>query len=65
MRSSAAGEPRGPALPSGRRAVARSILSDANAARPSALFKQAHRGLRRKIAETTHLIDSTNLRLLA
>jgi hypothetical protein len=45
--------------------VARSILSDANAARPSALFKQAHRGLRRKIAETTHLIDSTNLRLLA
>ena len=51
--------------------VARSTLSDANATRPSALFgellalmiKQAHRGLRRKIAETTYLIDATGLRL--
>lgn len=51
--------------------VARSTLSDANAIRPAALFgellgvmiAQAHRGLRRKIAETTYLIDSTGLRL--
>jgi hypothetical protein len=51
--------------------VARSTLADANATRPSALFgellavmiQQAHRGLRRKIAETTYLIDSTGLRL--
>ena len=55
----------------GARPVARSTLSDANATRPSTLFaellavmiKQAHRGLRRKIAETTYLIDSTGLRL--
>jgi IS4 transposase len=51
--------------------VRRSTLADANAVRPNALFaelltvmiKQAHRGLRRKVAETTYLIDSTGLRL--
>lgn len=55
----------------GAGAVRRSTLSDANAQRPSAMFsellalmmKQAHRGLRRKLAETTYLIDSTGLRL--
>lgn len=49
----------------------RSTLSDANANRPCAVFtelfshlmKQAHRGLRRKIAETTYLIDATPLPL--
>jgi len=49
----------------------RSTLADANAGRPSEVFtdllaamvKQAHRGLRRKIAETTYLIDSTGVRL--
>jgi len=49
----------------------RSTLADANAHRPSEFFselfalmmKQAHRGLRRKIAETTYLIDSTGVRL--
>lgn len=49
----------------------RSTLSDANAVRPAAIFaellavmmKQAHRGLRRKLAETTYLIDSTGVRL--
>ena len=51
--------------------VCRSTLADANALRPSALFadllaamiKQAHRGLRRKLAEATYLIDSTGLPL--
>ena len=51
--------------------VRRSTLSDANALRPSAVFaelfaammKQAHRGLRRALADTTYLIDSTGLRL--
>lgn len=51
--------------------VRRSTLSDANAARPAAVFaellaammKQAHRGLRRKLAETIYLIDSTGVRL--
>jgi Transposase DDE domain/Domain of unknown function (DUF4372) len=51
--------------------VRRSTLSDANALRPSAMFaellavmmKLAHRDLRRKLAETTYLIDSTSLRL--
>jgi len=46
-------------------------LADANARRPSAVFtalfahlaKQAHRGLRRKLAETTYLIDATALPL--
>ncbi|HEY7800298.1 MAG TPA: IS4 family transposase [Hyphomonadaceae bacterium] len=49
----------------------RSTLADANAGRPSEVFaalfaamaKQAHRGLRRQIAETTYLIDSTGVRL--
>ncbi len=49
----------------------RSTMSDANAKRPVAVFsellevmmKQAHRGLRRKLAETTYLIDSTSVRL--
>jgi hypothetical protein len=49
----------------------RSTLADANALRPAAVFsgllsrmmKQAHRGLRRALAETTYLIDSTGLRL--
>lgn len=51
--------------------VRRSTLSDANAQRPVVVFsellaimmKQAHRGLRRKLAETTYLIDSTSVRL--
>ncbi len=51
--------------------VRRSTLSDANASRPVAVFaellalmmKQAHRGLRRKLAETTYLIDATGVRL--
>jgi hypothetical protein len=51
--------------------VRRSTLSDANAQRPSAVFselfvtmtQQAHRGLRRKLAETTYLIDATSMRL--
>jgi hypothetical protein len=49
----------------------RSTLADANAVRPAEVFtglfgdllKQAHRGLRRKIAETTYLIDATSLQL--
>jgi Transposase DDE domain/Domain of unknown function (DUF4372) len=49
----------------------RATLADANAARPSAAFSEllalmiarAHRGLRRALAETTYLIDSTGLRL--
>jgi hypothetical protein len=53
--------------------VCRSTLADANALRPSALFadlldmlmKQARRGLRRKLAEVTYLIDSTGLPLNA
>lgn len=55
----------------GIKQVRRSTLSDANAKRPCAVFtglleammKQAHRGLRRKLAETTYLIDSTSVRL--
>lgn len=51
--------------------VRRSTFSDANARRPVAVFvellalmmQQAHRGLRRKLAETTYLIDTTGLRL--
>jgi transposase len=51
--------------------VRRSTFSDANAQRPVAVFnglletmmKQAHRGLRRKVAETTYLIDATSARL--
>lgn len=49
----------------------RSTLADANALRPWQFFaelftvmvRQAHRGLRRKIAETIYLIDSTGVRL--
>lgn len=49
----------------------RSTFSDANANRPSAVFadmlaimmKQAHRGLRRKLAEAVYLIDATSVRL--
>lgn len=55
----------------GARPVQRSTLSDANAGRPAALFADlfaemmalSHRGLRRRVAETTYLIDSTGLRL--
>jgi len=55
----------------GAQPARRSTLSDANALRPSGVFsalfaqmiKQVHRGLRRKISETTYLIDSTGLRL--
>lgn len=51
--------------------VRRSTLADANAQRPVRVFtellamlmQQAHRGLRRKLAETTYLIDSTSVRL--
>jgi len=51
--------------------VRRSTFSDANAKRPAEVFvelldtmmKQAHRGLRRKLAETTYLIDATSVRL--
>jgi hypothetical protein len=51
--------------------VRRSTLSDANALRPVAVFssllarmmRQARRGLRRKLAETTYLIDATGVRL--
>jgi hypothetical protein len=49
----------------------RSTLADANRLRPAAVFadllarmvQQAHRGLRRSLAETTYLIDSTGVRL--
>ncbi|VAW76807.1 Mobile element protein [hydrothermal vent metagenome] len=55
----------------GARAVTRSTLADANAKRSSEVFsglfatlvKQAHRGLRRKMGESTYLIDATGLRL--
>lgn len=55
----------------GAASVRRSTLSDANAQRPVAVFaellammmQQAHRGLRRKLAETTYLIDATGVRL--
>ena len=51
--------------------VRRSTLSDANAQRPVAVYaellavmmRQAHRRLRRKLAETTYLIDATSLPL--
>lgn len=49
----------------------RSTLADANGLRPYGVFSdlfatmvgRAHRGLRRKIGETTYLIDSTGVRL--
>jgi hypothetical protein len=55
----------------GATAPKRSTLADANAIRPAALFSDlfaallagAHRGLRRALAETVYLIDSTGLRL--
>ena len=55
----------------GAQPAQRSTLADANATRPSDVFaalfammvKQAHRGLRRTLAETTYLIDSTGVRL--
>lgn len=55
----------------GTKPVRRTTFSDANAQRPVAVFtellelmmKQAHRGLRRKLAETTYLIDATSVRL--
>jgi len=51
--------------------IRRSTFSDANTLRPAGVFadfletmmKQAHRGLRRKLAETTYLIDATSVRL--
>src|SRR5271166_6276669 len=65
--------PRQPCAPAhlGARAISRSTLADANAKRPSEAFgalfahlvAQAGRGLRRKIGEAVHLIDSTGLRL--
>jgi hypothetical protein len=55
----------------GARPVQRSTLADANALRPCAVFaalfalmvQQAHRGLRRTLADTTYLIDATGIRL--
>ena len=55
----------------GAEPVRRSTLSDANATRPVVVFsellatmmQQARRGLRRKLAETTYLIDATSVRL--
>jgi len=55
----------------GAKPARRSTLADANALRPSAVFSalfarlasQAHRGLRRTLAETTYLIDATGVRL--
>jgi len=55
----------------GAQAPRRSTLSDANTLRPNGLFgelfavmlQQVNRGLRRKVADTTYLIDSTGLRL--
>ncbi len=57
----------------GATTVRRSTLSDANTLRPSAMFaellawmmRQAHRGLRRKLADTVYLIDATSVRLNA
>ena len=51
--------------------IRRSTLSDANAQRPVVVYAellalmmgQARRGLRRKLAETTYLIDATSVRL--
>jgi IS4 transposase len=57
----------------GAGSVRRSTFSDANTLRPAEVFadlletmmKQAHRGLRRKLAETTYLIDATSVKLNA
>jgi hypothetical protein len=55
----------------GAREVSRSTLADANAKRPHEVFstffahlvERAGRGLRRKVGEAVHLVDSTGLRL--
>lgn len=55
----------------GAEPVRRSTLADANALRPAEVFSglfaslmaQAHRGLRRALADTVYLIDSTSLKL--
>ncbi len=55
----------------GGRPVPRSTLADANAGRPAEVFsglftemvKRARRGLRRKIGDTTYLIDATSVHL--
>lgn len=55
----------------GARAARRSTLADANRLRPAEVFtelfsvmvQRAHRGLRRALAETIYLVDSTWLRL--
>jgi hypothetical protein len=55
----------------GAKPAQRSTLADANAARPCQVFcdllgqmmARMHRGLRRKLADVTYLIDSTGLRL--
>lgn len=55
----------------GGHTVPRSTLSDANALRPSEVFSglftemvgRAQRGLRRKVADATYLIDATSLLL--
>src|SRR5216683_2907602 len=55
----------------GARLVKRSTLADANRDRASGLFTdllalmiaRAHRGLRRRLAETTYLVDATALKL--
>lgn len=55
----------------GMRGASRSTLADANAKRPSDVFgalfahlvAHAGRGLRRKVGEAVHLVDSTGLRL--
>ena len=55
----------------GAQPAARSTLADANTKRPYAVFsamlasmmKRLHRGQRRKLAETTYLIDATSARL--
>ena len=55
----------------GAKPIKRSTLADANAKRPAAVFtalfsdlmKQAHRKLRRALAETVYLIDATSVRL--
>ncbi|MGH6813893.1 MAG: IS4 family transposase [Methylocella sp.] len=55
----------------GASTVRRSTLADANSLRPCEVFAalfadlmaRAHRGLRRALADTTYLIDSTGLRL--
>lgn len=55
----------------GAKPACRSTLADANAQRPADIFcellaglmAQAHRGLRRALADTTYLIDSTSLKL--